>query len=1667
MDSAHLIEDLEFDLRFSTEERALQENTRLENYVKGSVMEAIEQVFDDSSMPGEVVRLERLEVDLGTVPIDGLETEMTALVRERLQAALHKHELLPSGEPVSRAQVPAQKQNEVDVLMHFLRTGQLPWYVNRRTIGSVEELANRVVRQSGEQFARELRSGGSEQVIGRLARQVSETSLIGVVRVMVSHESASIERLVRSLLDNCVQVRFHNSSAVRARTLIWEAILTELVGTSSDTVDPGRLAQAAVSVIAREMGDENAQTLLRSGAGGKLGGQTGKALNLIDQIESTPAAEPPTALQPSQSAALLRRRGQFAAALESGIVTNVSDDWTHLFAHDAQWIEALLRREGQRAAVRRRIAKSFPEPLLIAIVDLLEPTEREFVEAVVAHPEAFSREVNPSAHQASALKSQLWEFTLTYLLVERGSTFNRRSYMGSVLRQMAMRDGIDYEELLDDITSALRTIQPIDGAHKQMLDLLLELGEGRRHGPSAEPHLVASSVEPFADDGLDRLPRARLEGEPGDGTDNADGIERPARQHSERRSRLKRELQAGVSPWQVARARVQALLQSRDGENLAGQAGKALNLIDQIEPTPAEEPPSALQPSQSAARLRRRGQFEAALQSGNFADVGGDWAQLLAHDAQWVEVLLRREGQRAAVRRRIAEYVPESLLVAIVNLLEPTEREFVESLVAHHEAFSREVNPSAHKARALKSQLWEFTLTYLLVERGSTFNRRSYMGSVLRQMALRDGAGYEELLDGITSALRAIAPIDGAHKQILDLLLELGEGIHRGPPAAPDLVARSVEPFADESLDDLPRPRLQRESDDGADDAHGTGQLAGEHSERLSLLKRELQAGVLPWQVAHTNFSAVELEALVKALVGASSAGSAAALSSIEKYAGQSRDRKRFYAEILSCLVEDRPVDPELIVATSGGMPSELFDEPDQQTANARTNVEKVRETFEAGLESGILANVSEDWAQLLAHDAQWVGALLRREGQRAAVRKRIAESFPESLLVAIVDLLVPTEREFVESVVAHPEVFSLEANPSAHRASALKSQLWEFTLAYLLVERGSTFNRRSYMGSVLRQMASRDGVDYEELLDGMTSALGAIGRIDGAHKRMLDLLLELGEGRRRGLSAEPDLAAPSVESFAGDDLDNMLRRRLQGERGDGTDTTHVIEQLAREHPERLSQLKRELQSGALSWQLARTRFSGIELEVLVKALVGLGGAASAAFQSSIKEYAGQSNDRKRYYAEILSCLVEDRPVDLEVIVATSGSSPSKPHSEPEQQATDAQAHAEDIQSATQNSGTDVKHMQRDVVAVAPEAKLLGYLRGEHTPTASEAVALRQWVESGIEQRSDSLRRQIEFALDNAQAATRIIDLLPAGLLARVVQLLRSADYERIQRTGDLLGDASERIVTPAQRVQVERLKSQCILHYLFELGRAFSVSDFAREFARYFSAQLHPAQPQRWRLDLKQEVATRDRPADREIVREIGLGLSQVQDAVVAEKVRQPRAASPRKELAAGEAIYVENAGLVLAAVYVPRLFAMLNLTDGDKFKNADAAERGVHLLQYLATGLSASPEYELALNKLLCGVVLDTPVASAIEITADERVAIDGLLEAMIQHWKALGKTSVAGLRESFLQREGRLSHDDNGWRLRVQPRAFDMLLDRVPWGYATTKLAWMEEVIHVEWR
>lgn len=172
-------------------------------------------------------------------------------------------------------------------------------------------------------------------------------------------------------------------------------------------------------------------------------------------------------------------------------------------------------------------------------------------------------------------------------------------------------------------------------------------------------------------------------------------------------------------------------------------------------------------------------------------------------------------------------------------------------------------------------------------------------------------------------------------------------------------------------------------------------------------------------------------------------------------------------------------------------------------------------------------------------------------------------------------------------------------------------------------------------------------------------------------------------------------------------------------------------------------------------------------------------------------------------------------------------------------------------------------------------------------------------------------------------------------------------------------------------------------------------------------------------------------------------------------------------------EPIWVRDAGQVLLAAYAERLFKQQGLIDQGRFIDATARARGVQCLQTLCHGPGPVDEAQTVLSRLLCGVPPADVLPEVDPLPADTVTLLEQLLQAVIAHWKAVGHTSVAGLRECFLQREGRLQRDKTPidepprWHLRVQTRGFDVLLDRLPWSFQTIRLPWMHGALHVEWR
>lgn len=172
-------------------------------------------------------------------------------------------------------------------------------------------------------------------------------------------------------------------------------------------------------------------------------------------------------------------------------------------------------------------------------------------------------------------------------------------------------------------------------------------------------------------------------------------------------------------------------------------------------------------------------------------------------------------------------------------------------------------------------------------------------------------------------------------------------------------------------------------------------------------------------------------------------------------------------------------------------------------------------------------------------------------------------------------------------------------------------------------------------------------------------------------------------------------------------------------------------------------------------------------------------------------------------------------------------------------------------------------------------------------------------------------------------------------------------------------------------------------------------------------------------------------------------------------------------KRLQEGESNYISNAGLIIVNPYITTLFSKLNLIEKKKFISYEKQVKAVQILQYLVNKQDKSEDPELMLNKLLTGLDPLAPIEKFQEITKEEKEMCDGLLDAIVKHWSALKSTTRDSMRASFFMRSGKLIYEEENWRLKVEQKSIDILIDKLPWSVSMIKLPWMEKSIVVEWR
>lgn len=167
---------------------------------------------------------------------------------------------------------------------------------------------------------------------------------------------------------------------------------------------------------------------------------------------------------------------------------------------------------------------------------------------------------------------------------------------------------------------------------------------------------------------------------------------------------------------------------------------------------------------------------------------------------------------------------------------------------------------------------------------------------------------------------------------------------------------------------------------------------------------------------------------------------------------------------------------------------------------------------------------------------------------------------------------------------------------------------------------------------------------------------------------------------------------------------------------------------------------------------------------------------------------------------------------------------------------------------------------------------------------------------------------------------------------------------------------------------------------------------------------------------------------------------------------------------------VSIDNAGLVIIAVYLPMLFNRLGYLSDDRrdFKSKECQVKAIFVSQCFVTDEKEIPESELFLNKVLTGYDNSPePLSRSCDLTENELEIMEQLKKAVLLNWDKMRHTSWEGFQKTFIQRKGMLKMEEDNWMLTVEEKPFDILLDSLPWNFKLVKAPWMEKMLRVKWR
>ncbi|WMJ07957.1 contractile injection system tape measure protein [Nitrosomonas sp. sh817] len=1660
--AAHCIEALIFDCSFDSMAIAQTFEADMNVWLTTRLLPVIDSVLLEFDETGVVWRMDRLELDLGDIPEDNFYDVLMQRLREKLSECLQAQQnKTPDSAAAASALLPLQRisqlQSDLERLRDFLLTGALPWHING---------ANRLAHET--MLQRLLQSGPAGGLLVTLLKRLStDERTIAVKRLISQFPRQHLENLLSHMTPMHVGmladfIKVYRQALVERGDLqyspaeesaaAWTHVFEFLLSANRLPDHPQALLHQLIHQNAirqpwqepRQLVKQLAATAIQWEKSGKIDRVLSDALQkLYAGISGRKpgAGHHDIAVTRNQSArrAALDRKTPLARIMEAlrGMgqigepILKWADQEPEVFRRQLQqWLSA--------AAVRDEVIK-LPDRVLRDIHFVLSEQAALLLENLLSYSgKLYKLKQQGGELSRTEWQRKLWMASLAYWPAQPGAAFEPMGYLHALARGIS--DAASPREILRAWLAALQRAKSY-GTLVMQLQLSIANVPGRQ---TAKGSSVTHRIDEPAEDETAWLLQQQLL------TGAADAAQQPLRQHLQQLSikhpqqlqHFYQDLRRGRYDLTAAHLRVEDLRSLIEGllqtETATSDADHQLFLqsIDQraVRITGITDQRAYYRKVLEAMLQNREIDVEAiATAVQRDADSGGTESKETPGDTQaaMAEAEAAKPRKADPPQTALTDSAPERQLEAVY----------------------------AAAYRKLLSGLQQAGLLQETGRPSVTGMRVTELRQRLRE--LLSSMELDELAGKLPPALvlEIIYWLQPQAARIVESLLSHGAELHE----VADLeVTRNQAQW---------RYRLQRAAIAGC---LMQEDQAFEPATYLRALARAVSDGTAPEQVLlawHEKLEQIKAYGALHAM-----------LQTIDDLSQVTRNpvlpvptAASSHADKMMPAAETQPA------ALSGELRSTRRAALDRKTPLARI-MEALRGMGQIG--EPILKWADQEPEVFRRQLQQWLSA--------AAVRDEVIK-LPDRVLRDIHFVLSEQAALLLENLLSYSgKLYKLKQQGGELSRTEWQRKLWMASLAYWPAQPGAAFEPMGYLHALARGIS--DAASPREILRAWLAALQR-AKSYGTLVMQLQLSIANVPGRQ---TAKGSSVTHRIDEPAEDETAWLLQQQLLTGAADAAQQPlrQHLQQLSIKHPQQLQHFYQDLRRGRYDLTAAHLRVE--DLRSLIEGLLQTETATSDAdhqlFLQSIDQRAVRITgitDQRAYYRKVLEAMLQNREIDVEAIAtavqrdADSGGTESK-ETPGDTQAAMAEAEAAKPRKADppQTALTDsAPERQLEAVYAAAYRKLLSGLQ--------QAGLLQETGRPSVTgMRVTELRQRLRELLSSMEL-DELAGKLPPALVLEIIYWLQpqaARIVESLLSHGAELHEVADLEVTRNQAQWRYRLQRAAIAGCLMQEDQAFEPATYLRALARAVSDGTAPEQVLlAWHEKLEQIKAYGalhamlqhmiSQSAATPGFHEESGGIQRQEVGGAAAELSAHQASPPvnwdslMKTSRYGdiyEEIFIDNAGMVLAAPYLPRLFTLLELVDDGVFVDRQAAERAAHLLQFLVNGQSQSPEYQLTLNKILCGITTGIPICRGIEINNREQETIEGLLRGMIQNWKTVGNTSISGLRETFLQRKGVLQLKEDGlWYLTVEPGVFDMLLDSLPWSFSVIKHAWMERAVHVTWR